>query len=71
MAASMAFTSTIRELTPDEGRRIFDSAAEFLLEMSGEEAIKRIDSGTVDDLDPDALEVLALLLPLSSSARTY
>ena len=37
----------VRELTREEAWAMFDSTAQFLLEMSGAEALRRIESGDV------------------------
>ena len=56
----------IRDLTPKEGRELFDNAAWHYLGISGDEFISRWDSGYYDE-DPDRPEVmsLAMLLPFA------
>lgn len=53
------------EYTPEEGRAIFDGAAQRLLHMSGDEFLRRWDAGEFAD-DPDRPEVIevAMLVPL-------
>ena len=53
----------VRELTREEAWVMFDSTAQFLLEMSGAEALRRIESGDVFDLDPNAVDAVSLLIP--------
>lgn len=55
---------TVREVTPEERRQIFDEAARYYLGMSGKEFARRWDAGEFDD-DPDRREVMrvALLRP--------
>lgn len=51
-------------ISPEEGRKIFDSAAMTHLNMSGDEFAKRWDAGEFHDVDePDVMRV-AMLLPL-------
>ena len=40
----------VRELTPEEGRAYFDACARELTGMSGEEFLRRFDSGEFDDI---------------------
>lgn len=60
----------IRDLTPEEGRELFDRAARYYLNMSGEEFISKWDAGEFDDPDdrtknpPEVMEV-AMLLPFA------
>jgi hypothetical protein len=51
-----------RELTREEGRRLFDERARCFLGMSGEEFLSRYDAGELDPDDENVLRV-ALLLP--------
>lgn len=53
------------ELTPEEGRAIFDEAARRRLGMSGDEFIRRWEAGEFDE-GPERLDVMhvAMLLPL-------
>ena len=57
---------SIRDLTDEEGRALFDNAARFYLGISGEEFVERWDSGYYDE-DPDRPDVVdvAMLLPFA------
>lgn len=56
----------IRELSPDEGRALFDREARRVLNMSGDEFIAAWDAGRYDE-NPDQPDVmyLAMLLPFA------
>jgi hypothetical protein len=56
----------VREFSPEEGRQIFDEAARFYLDMSGEEFLVAWRAGTFRN-DPDHPGVMdvALLLDLA------
>lgn len=53
----------LRELSPEEGWKLFDGAAMYYLGITGEEFIEQLEAGRFKDPDedPDAVEVLALL----------
>ena len=51
-----------RELTPEEGKRLFDERARRFLGMSGKEFVRRYNAGELDADDDNVLRV-ALLLP--------
>jgi hypothetical protein len=51
-----------RELTSEEGKRLFDERARRFLGMSGKEFVRRYDAGELDADDDNVLRV-ALLLP--------
>lgn len=57
---------SVRNLTDEEGRALFDNAARFYLGISGEEFIERWDSGYYDEAPdhPDIVDV-AMLLPFA------
>ncbi len=60
----------IRDLTPEEGRELFDRAARHYLDMSGEEFVRRWDAGEFDDPDdrtknPPGVMSVAMLLPFA------
>jgi hypothetical protein len=63
-------TGTIKELSLEEGRRLLDKQARRYLNMSGDEFIKKWESGEFDD-DPDRPEVMevAMLLPFVCDGR--
>lgn len=54
-----------RILTEEEGRALFDEEAHRLLGISGEEFVRRYDSGYYDD-NPDTPDIIELyfMLPL-------
>lgn len=53
----------IHEFSAQEGREIFDRAARFYLDMSGEEFLAAWDAGTFRD-DPDQLGVMDVVMLL-------
>ena len=53
-----------RELTREEGRRLFDEHARRFLGMSGDEFQRRYQAGELDPDDDNVLRV-ALLLPFA------
>lgn len=57
---------SIRDLTDEEGRALFDNAARFYLGISGVEFVERWDSGYYDE-DPDQPDVVdvVMLLPFA------
>jgi hypothetical protein len=66
MAQTSHTNGHIRELSLEEGRKLFDEAARFYLKVSGEEFIRSWEGGEYDD-DPDRPEVMnvAMLLPFA------
>jgi hypothetical protein len=50
------------ELTPEEGRSLFDREAQRLLGVGGEEFVTRYEAGEYGDDDPRIMRV-AMLLP--------
>ncbi len=63
-------TGRVQDLTPEEGRKLFDEAARHYLGISGEEFIRKWDAGEFDDPDdrtkhgPEVMSV-AMLLPFA------
>jgi hypothetical protein len=57
---------SVRDLTEEEDRALFDNAARFYLGISGEEFVERWDSGYYDE-DPDHPDVVdvVMLLPFA------
>jgi hypothetical protein len=57
---------SVRDLTDEEGRVLFDNAARFYLGITGEEFIERWDSGYYSE-EPDHPDVVdvAMLLPFA------
>jgi hypothetical protein len=52
----------VRELTDEQSWELFDEAAQFYLDMSGEEFLQRWESGEFEDPDrPEVMSVLMLL----------
>lgn len=58
-------TEGVRFLTQEEARAHFDAQARRLLEMSGEEFLRRLDAGEFDDLidEPGPIGNLAFISP--------
>jgi hypothetical protein len=56
-------TGAIEVLDHEEGRRLFDEAAQQYLHMSGEEFLRRWDAGAFAD-DADRPEVMAVVMLL-------
>lgn len=54
----------VKDLTSEQGRELFDNAARYYLEISGDEFIRRWDSGYYDD-DPEKVMGVAILLPFA------
>lgn len=58
-------TPELLELTEEEGRKLFDSNARFVLGISGEEFLQRWDAGEwKDDIDQPGVITMYGLLPL-------
>ncbi|MGH3088111.1 MAG: hypothetical protein ACRDSJ_12425 [Rubrobacteraceae bacterium] len=60
--------ANVRELSREEGRELFDRQARRYLDMTGEEFLKKWDSGEFGDPDdrrknPPGVMRLAMLLP--------
>ncbi|MEA2641431.1 MAG: hypothetical protein QOF51_2825 [Chloroflexota bacterium] len=64
MAKTKRPEATYRIVSEEEGRAIFDAEARKLMNVSGEEWVRRYDAGEYDD-DPRHEEIveLSLLLP--------
>ena len=58
----------VRELTDVQSRALFDRAARYYLDLSGEEFLERWESGCYEepDCDPDVMSVV-MLLPFARS----
>jgi hypothetical protein len=52
-------------LTPEQGRELFDNVARHYLNISGDEFIRRWESGYYDD-DPEQVMSVAMLLPFAT-----
>lgn len=63
MGKTVQTNGHIKELSPDEGMRLFDNAAKYYLEISGQEFLERLEAGEFDDpdADPNIAQVLALV----------
>ena len=55
----------VRDLTPEQGRELFDNVARHYLNISGDEFIRRWESGYYDD-DPEQVMSVAMLLPFAT-----
>jgi hypothetical protein len=56
---------TYQELSREEGRALFEQRAQEWLGMSGEEFIRRWESGGIDDPDRTDVIMLAIMIPLA------
>lgn len=63
MGKTVQTNGHIKELSPEEGMRLFDNAAKYYLEISGQEFLERLNTGEFNDpdVDPDVAQVLALV----------
>jgi hypothetical protein len=59
----------IKELTAEEGRELFDKAARYYLNMSGEEFIRKWEAGEFGDPD-DRPEVMHLVMLLPFAGKS-
>lgn len=57
--------SEVRELSPAEGRALFDKSARRLLGISGDEFLARWDSGDYKDEHGNAVIHVAMLIPFA------
>ena len=57
---------TYEELSPEEGRALFDRNAREWLGISGEEFIRRWDAGEIEDPDRTDIVILQLMMPLAT-----
>ena len=55
----------VREISPDEGKALFDRAARHYLRMSGEEFIRAWDAGIFKSSDEPDVMAVAMLLPFA------
>lgn len=60
----------IAQITPDEGRRIFEQQAQQRLGITGQEFIRRWDAGEYEAVDTPEVIGLAMLLPLGRHLLT-
>lgn len=56
---------TVEELTPEEGRKLFDRVAHETLGISGEEFLRRWDAGEYANSDDMAVTRLYMLMPFA------
>ena len=54
-----------QELSPDEGRSLFDRCAHERLGMSGEEFVRCWEAGEIEDPDRTPVVMLALMIPFA------
>ena len=55
----------VREVTPEEGRELFDQAVRFHLGTSGAEFLKAWDAGQYRDPDQPGVMDVVMLLPFA------
>ncbi|HUG16928.1 MAG TPA: hypothetical protein VMM78_18110 [Thermomicrobiales bacterium] len=53
----------IVELTPEEGRQLFDERARELVGMSGEEFLRKWDASEIEDPDRSHIVRLVMMIP--------
>ncbi len=53
----------MKDLTPAEGRELFDEAARFYLDMPGDRFVEMWDAGEFKDPDDPDIVDLVMLLP--------
>ena len=56
---------TYEELTREEGRALFEQRAQEWLGMSGEEFIRKLEAGEIEDPDRTPVIMLALMIPFA------
>ena len=56
---------TYEELTREEGRALFDQRAREWLGMSGEEFIRKLEAGEIEDPDRTDVIALAIMIPFA------
>ncbi len=63
MGKTVQTNGHIKELSSEEGMKLFDNAAKYYLEISGQEFLERFEAGEFDDPDTDlnVAQVLALV----------
>ena len=65
MPRTESSTVDVVEATPEEGRAMLDRAAREVLNMSGEEFLRRWDVGDFKDSDDPAITRVAMLIPFA------
>ncbi len=63
--ANAAGAAEVREATPEEGRELFNQAAHRNLGISGDEFLRRWDSGAYLDSDDPKVSAVAVLIPFA------
>jgi hypothetical protein len=62
---SAAGAAEVREATPEEGRELFDAAAQRNLAISGKEFLCRWDRGDYMDSQDPKVSAVAVLIPFA------
>jgi hypothetical protein len=65
--STFTIDGTVTELTPEEGRKLFDNLARAELGVSGEEFLRRLAEGDIpDEWSEDAISRLEILTPFAA-----
>ena len=65
--STFTIDGTVTELTPEEGRKLFDNLARSELGVSGEEFLRRLAEGDIpDEWSEDAISRLEILTPFAA-----
>ena len=65
--STFTIDDTVTELTPEEGRKLFDNLARAELGVSGQEFLRRLAEGDIpQDWSEDAVSRLEVLTPFAA-----
>jgi hypothetical protein len=65
--STFTIDDTVTELTPEEGRKLFDNLARTELGVSGEEFLRRLTNGDIpEEWSEDAISRLEILTPFAA-----
>jgi hypothetical protein len=65
--STFTIDGTVTELTPEEGRQLFDRLARAELGVSGEEFLRRLNDGDIpEEWSEDAVSRLEILTPFAA-----
>jgi len=65
--STFTIDDTVAELTPEEGRKLFDNLARAELGVSGEEFLRRLTKGDIpEEWSEDAISRLEILTPFAA-----